>query len=124
MKKAGDILSQLFKEKYGIDLSEKIPSRPGIFSSWELVIKEVWPAVLQKNKNTNESESAHEEIPAVASHSKIRELEKGVLLIEADHPGWIQILQTKQAELLSAYQRKYPEEDIKSITFRLSKKPV
>jgi hypothetical protein len=52
------------------------------------------------------------------------ELERHVLLIEADHPGWIQILQTKQRELLSQFQRRFPDLAITGISFRLSRGPV
>jgi hypothetical protein len=47
-----------------------------------------------------------------------------VLIVEADHPGWIQILQTKQAELLLAVQRQCPRLDIRGIAFRLSRKEL
>ena len=60
---------------------------------------------------------------AAALHSRIHELQKGVLLVEADHPGWIQILQTGQAELLLSVQRRYPELEVREIAFRLSREP-
>jgi hypothetical protein len=44
-----------------------------------------------------------------------------VLLIEADHPGWIQILQTRQNELLTVAKRRFPDLDIRGIAFRLSR---
>ena len=53
------------------------------------------------------------------SHSRIAELEKSVLLVEADHPGWIQLLQTKQRELLNAARRRFPEITLTGISFRL-----
>jgi hypothetical protein len=59
----------------------------------------------------------------VAVHSGIYELEHGVLLVEADHPGWVQTLQTKQKELLLTVQKKYPELKIQGIAFRLARKP-
>ena len=103
MKKAGDVLSQFFEEKFGKSF-EKI-NRNSIFSSWEKIINEIWP---QDDENKS-----------LAAHSKIRELERGVLLVEADHPGWIQILGTKKAELLKAAQCQFPDLEIQSINFRL-----
>jgi hypothetical protein len=44
-------------------------------------------------------------------------------LVEADHPGWIQILQTKQKPLLEAVRRGFPELAINGISFRLSRNP-
>jgi predicted nucleic acid-binding Zn ribbon protein len=59
----------------------------------------------------------------LAAHSRIRELERSVLLVEADHPGWIQILQTKEKDLLDALRRRFPDRHITGISFRLSREP-
>ena len=109
MKKASEIISALFRDHFGTEFMESARSSAGLFSSWAQVVAEVW--------------SCSEETPA-AAHSQIRDLERGVLIVEADHPGWIQILQTKQVELLSAVQRRYPEMDIQTIAFRLSREPI
>jgi len=114
MRKAGDIISGLFKQRFGEDFMENARLSADLFSSWEKTVCQVWPCGKdQKN----------EDIPAAAVHSRIKELERGVLFVEADHPGWIQILQTKQAELLLAVQRRCPKLDIRGIAFRLSKEP-
>ncbi|MHB9291834.1 hypothetical protein Holit_00920 [Hollandina sp. SP2] len=98
MKKAGELLSFFFDEK----TLDKAQGYSELFASWASVVK------------------AHR-IPAAVDHSRIVELERHVLLIEADHPGWIQLLQTKQRELLRAFQSRFP--DITGISFRLSRKP-
>ena len=116
MRKAGEIVTALFRDKFGQDFVETARQSAGLFSSWEQLATEVWPRRL-------DMDSAKGDVPAPGVHSRIRELERGVLLVEADHPGWIQILQTKQAELLSAVQRRYPELDIRGIAFRLSREP-
>ena len=110
MRKAGDIISEIFRDRFGPGFLETARQGSGLFSSWSQIVTEAWPR--------------SEDVPAVAAHSKIREFERGLLIVEADHPGWIQILQTKQAALLSAAQRKYPELDIRSIAFRLSRGPL
>jgi len=117
MKKAGDIITALFREKFSPDFLDTARSTAGLFSSWVHIVKEVWP---QSDQSDN---PGFDDPPAAAVHSRIRELERGILLIEADHPGWIQILQTKQNSLLSAAQRRYPELDIRGIAFRLSREP-
>ena len=61
---------------------------------------------------------------ALAAHSRIRELEHSVLLVEADHPGWIQILQTREKDLLDALRRRFPDRHIRGISFRLSREPL
>ncbi|MDR1985580.1 MAG: DUF721 domain-containing protein [Treponema sp.] len=98
MKKAGELLSFFFDEK----TLDKAQGYADLFASWASVVK------------------AHR-IPAAVDHSRIVELERHVLLVEADHPGWIQLLQTKQRELLRALQSRFP--DITGISFRLSRKP-
>jgi len=115
MRKAGEIISLLFKERFGEDFADNAKSSAELFNSWEKIICQVWPhGENQKN----------EDIPAAAVHSRIKELERGVLIIETDHPGWIQILQTKQAELLLAIQRHCPKLDIRGIAFRLSREAL
>lgn len=99
MKKAGELLSSFFDEK----TLERAQGYSEVFASWASVVKA-------------------QSIPAAADHSRIVELERHVLLIEADHPGWIQLLQTKQRELLRALQRRFP--DITGISFRLSRNPA
>ena len=51
-----------------------------ILSSWEKVLLSI------KSYNPNEGQN-------LVSHSRIVDLKNGVLLIEADHPGWIELLQ-------------------------------
>ena len=111
MKKAGDIVAALFRDKFGPDFLKTARENADLFSSWQKIVAEAWP---RKSDD-------REDIPTAASHSKIAELERGILLIEADHPGWIQILQTKQSELLSAVQRRYPDLGIQAIAFRLGR---
>jgi hypothetical protein len=59
----------------------------------------------------------------LSAHSRIRELEHSVLLVEADHPGWIQILQTREKDLLDTLRRRFPDRHITGISFRLSREP-
>jgi len=114
MKKAGDIITAMFRESFGPEFAKTANSSVGLFSSWQKIVTEVWPRKGGAEKG---------DMPAAASHSKIKELEKGVLFVETDHPGWIQILQTKQSELLSVVQRRYPELEVRAIAFRLNRRP-
>jgi hypothetical protein len=100
MKKAGDILAAFFDEKS----LNKAKGYGSFFSSWA--------ALLEKCG-----------LSQAVSHSKIANLERSVLLIEADHPGWIQILQTKQKELLETARRSFPGITLAGISFRLSREP-
>jgi len=55
----------------------------------------------------------------LAAHSHIAEIEKGVLIIEAEHPGWIQLLQLRQTTILEGISQRFPELGLRSIAFRL-----
>jgi len=96
MKTAGDILSALFDERF----MKKAQGYSELFNSWADI-------------------TAKNGIAAAADHSRIKELDRGVLLVEIDHPGWKQILQTKQSKLLNDFRRRFPEQDISGISLML-----
>jgi hypothetical protein len=98
MKRAGEVLSAFFDER----LMKKAQSYSRLFAYWEDAVR----------KNG---------ISAAADHSRIRELDRGILLIEADHPGWIQILQTKEHLILEDFRRTFPGMDISGISIMLSR---
>ena len=98
MKRAGDILSAIFDER----LMQKAQGYSKLFASWAEFA----------GKNG---------IAAAADHSRIRELDRGILLVEADHPGWIQILQTKESRLLDDFRRRFPDLNISGISLMLSR---
>ena len=120
MRKSGDIITALFKNQFDPEYLKTASSNYDLFSSWQKIITEVWPRKIEDSDDPD-TELRQDDIPAAAVHSQIKELERGVLLVEADHPGWIQILQTKQSELLSLVQRRYPDLSISGIAFRLSR---
>ncbi|MDR1868402.1 MAG: DUF721 domain-containing protein, partial [Treponema sp.] len=65
MKTAGDILSELFDERF----MKKAQGFSKLFDSWADI-------------------TAKNGIPAASDHSRIRELDRGILIVETDHPGW------------------------------------
>ena len=58
--------------------------------------------------------------PRLAAHSRVLDIDKGLLVIEAEHPGWIQLLQLRQSSILEDASRRYPELALRGIAFRLS----
>jgi len=56
----------------------------------------------------------------LAAHSRVIDIDKGLLVIEAEHPGWIQLLQMRQSGILAEVVRRYPELGLRGIVFRLS----
>jgi hypothetical protein len=97
MRKIGELLAAFFDE----DTLKMAQGYSDLFSSWKDIAGE-----------------------NLAAHSRITELERSVLRIEADHPGWIQILQTRQKGLLNRVRRKFPALNITGISFRLSRNPA
>ena len=98
MKTAGDILSALFDESF----VKKAQGYSNLFNSWA--------DITQKNG-----------IAAAAAHSRIKKLDRGILLVEMDHPGWKQILQTKQSKLLIDFRIRFPDLDISGMSLMLGK---
>jgi predicted nucleic acid-binding Zn ribbon protein len=94
MKKAGDLLQNFLDE----NIMNKAKEYSGIFSSWASIAGD-----------------------QCAAHSRISDLKGTLLIVEADHPGWIQILQTRQAELLKSIQKRNSKLTITGISFRLTK---
>jgi len=52
-------------------------------------------------------------------HSSIVDRKNGVLLIETDHPGWIQLFQMHQAYIVRGFKKFAPELKISTLSFRL-----
>jgi hypothetical protein len=98
MKRAGELLSVFFDEK----LLKKARNYSDLFSSWTRITERAG-------------------IAAAAGYSRLKEFERGVILIEADHPGWVQILRNKEQGLLKNIRRLFPELDIRGISFMLSR---
>ena len=96
MKTAGDILSVLFDERF----VKKAQGYSKFFDSWTDI-------------------TAKNGIAAAADYSRIKDLDRGIVLIEMDHPGWKQILQTKQTKLLNDFRYRFPELDISGISLML-----
>ncbi len=55
----------------------------------------------------------------LVSHSRIVDLKNGILLVEADHPAWIQTLKIYQKYILNGLRRNIPELKIESMVFRI-----
>ncbi|MDR3019825.1 MAG: DUF721 domain-containing protein [Treponema sp.] len=96
MKTAKDVLTTLFDDGF----LTKAQNYSKLFDSWAEI-------------------TANNKIPSAAAHSRIRGLNKGILLVETDHPGWKQIIQTKLTELLDDFRARFPEMDISGISLML-----
>lgn len=45
----------------------------------------------------------------IASHSKVKDVHNGTLVIEVDHPGWSQMVRLAEPRILATIQKRYPE---------------
>jgi hypothetical protein len=98
VKKAGDLLSALFDEGF----LEKAKTYSAFFSCWK--------DLMEKNG-----------IPAAADHSRVKTIERGIVWAEVDHPGWKQVLQTKESKLLYDFQYRFPDMGISGLSISLCK---
>ena len=96
MKRVGDLLQVIFDEK----MMEKADGYSSVFSCWK--------DLTEKNG-----------IPAAAAHSWVKTLDNGIVWIEVDHPGWKQILQTKEGKLLHDFRYRFPKMGISAISITL-----
>jgi hypothetical protein len=78
------------------ELAGKAERASGFFRSWKQVVGE-----------------------RLSAHSRVAELERGIVIVEADHPSWIQLLQLRQEEILGSIKRGWPELQVRGVAFRL-----
>lgn len=93
-----DMITRVFTniERKDIENSNKV------FGAWRRTVESIRPNGLK-----------------LAAHAHIVDLKNGILLIEVDHPGWIQLLQLRQKYILTGLQRIVPDLHIQSLAFRL-----
>jgi predicted nucleic acid-binding Zn ribbon protein len=92
MKKIGDILQQYLKEMGWLTVS---PYEP-LFREWKKVAGE-----------------------SLAAHCRLVDVQDGMLLVEVDHPGWLQMLQLRKSALLEAARKAAPQGNIQGVRMRL-----
>ncbi len=82
MKKAADFIDTLM-ESFQID---KHSSSINLFSSWQSIA------------GTD-----------IGSHSTLKDIEGTTLIIEVDHPGWLQMVLLRKNQLLKGVNKAFPE---------------
>lgn len=92
MKKVGDLLRDFLKEK---GWSERNPYDP-LFRDWGKIVGE-----------------------SLAEHARLTDIEKGIILVEVDHPGWLLMAQLRKGSLLEAARKAAPLAGIEGIRFRV-----
>ena len=96
MKKVGDLLKEYLREKGWLTGN---PYEP-LFREWEKIVGN-----------------------ALAAHARLVDVQNKILLIEVDHPGWLQMLQLRKAALLEAARRTAPLAALEGIRVRVGAGP-
>lgn len=102
-RKVEEIISNIFENIS----TDKMNDNLNMISSWKSVLMSI-------NSRTNKNIGN-----LLVSHTKVIDLKNGVLLIETDHPGYIQTLQMYNSYILKGLKQKVPELEIKTLSFRL-----
>ena len=108
----GDLVSKTFKNIR----CEDIENANEVLDGWKKVLYSIkGMANFSHPENPYEGQNLYE-------HSRIIDLKNGVLLIEADHPGWIQLLQIHKQYIVRGLNKFSPNLHINTLAFRLKGK--
>jgi len=55
----------------------------------------------------------------LGEHSRPVDIHRGILIVEAEHQGWMQLLQLQEDKILEEIGRKFPDLKIRGIAFKL-----
>ncbi len=55
----------------------------------------------------------------ISAHSKVIDVDKGMILVEVDHPGWSQMLSFNKKRILHALDVQFPELKLKNMVIRI-----
>jgi predicted nucleic acid-binding Zn ribbon protein len=92
MKKVVDLLREYLREKGWL---EGNPYEP-LFTRWQEIAG-----------------------AAMAAHARLVDVRIGILIVEVDHPGWLQMLRLRQDALLEAARKAVPLASVAGIRVRL-----
>ena len=86
----------------------------------------VWRTVVSRIKSNAENSEGDEYIDKriplgerLAANTRVLDLKNGVLIVESDHPGWIQYLKFYQNFILKGLKMENPNLNITSLAFKL-----
>lgn len=88
MRKVGELLKEYLREKGWLTAN---PYQP-LFTGWQAIAGE-----------------------ALAAHSRLSDVRGGILIVEVDHPGWIQMARLRQESLLAAARKAAPDASLQGI---------
>jgi predicted nucleic acid-binding Zn ribbon protein len=92
VKKVGDLLREFLKEKGWLGGN---PYEP-LFVQWQKIAGE-----------------------ALAGHARLVDVRSSMLIVEVDHPGWLQMLRLRQDAIMEAARKAAPQVSLEGIRARL-----
>ncbi|MCR5698092.1 MAG: DUF721 domain-containing protein [Treponemataceae bacterium] len=104
------MMSSLFSN---ID-AKKMQESIAVSKGWKEIVETI---------STNPAEKNRTGI-LLAAHSKVVDLKNDILLVETDHPGYIQLMQNYKTYILRGLKMKYPQLNVKNICFKLKNTDV
>jgi len=110
-RRADEILSTLFNGS--ID-NEKLQQTVNLNKGWASIVGSISSSKQEGNKLGQ----------FLVAHTRIIDLSNGTLLIEVDHPGYIQTIQMYNRYILKGLKMKYPELEVRTIACRLKNTDV
>ena len=94
--------NQMILNTFGMIEKETLEKNNKIFQIWKKVVLSI--------KNNGQK---------LYEHSSIIDLKNGILLIESDHSGWIQLLQLNSRYIINGFKMYANELGVKTLAFRL-----
>ena len=92
MKKVGDLLREFLKQKGWLGGNPY----DQLFSQWHLIVGD-----------------------SLAVHARLVDVRNGILIVEVDHPGWLQMFRLRQDALLEAARSAVPAVSLEGIRVRV-----
>ena len=102
----GDIINSAFKNISQADYKKS----NDIINIWEKVLLRI-----KSNSNPNEGRN-------LATHSRVIDFKNGILLVEVDHPGWIELLQLHKKYIITGLNMENKLVKVESLAFKLKGK--
>lgn len=107
---AGSIMEILFSNLNVEDSSKAV----NISNDWKKIVSKIKSSPdIDEKRNENLGFN-------ISHHSRVVDLKNGVLLVEADHPGYINLLQFYKNFILKGFQMNGNKYGIKNIAFKLA----
>lgn len=109
--------SQIISNTFKNIRCEDVENADKLFDTWKKVLFGI-KGIGSSNKPGNPFEGQN-----LYDHTRILDLKNKTLLIEADHPGWIQLLQMHKKFIITGMNKFAPELEIKNLVFKLKGTP-